>query len=96
MFKEAVKASGSEFLFVLIPERSALEADTHFFKRSLIEEVRDRPSLDLLTFLTEAGPAEALYYHNDIHLNSEGHRVVARAISDYLIRNKVFERKRDK
>lgn len=84
--KETVERSGSQFVVVVVPERWDLESATYPLRKPLIREMLDLPSLDLLPALKAAESVNPLYCPNDIHLNQEGHRIIGRALFEYLIK----------
>jgi hypothetical protein len=77
-------------IVIVIPERFDLETATYSIRRRLMDEMQDLPSLRLFPTFKAAGSADTLYYRNDSHLKAEGHRVIGRAIFEYLIQNKMI------
>jgi len=82
-----VDKNGSKFLIVVIPEPADLNADAHSLKAPLFKDFERLPVFDPFQNLDKGGSVESLYFPNDMHLRPLGHKVLAKAIADYLLKD---------
>ncbi|MBI1870499.1 MAG: SGNH/GDSL hydrolase family protein [Chlamydiae bacterium] len=80
-----VRENGGDFLVVVIPDRSDFEMAIYPLRRALIDDMKHLSCLDLYPSIVSQRRPSKMIYQNDIHLNAEGNRLIAEALSHYLL-----------
>jgi lysophospholipase L1-like esterase len=99
-FNREARSRGAGFVFVNLPAREQKVASEYGREETvpayiangarLMSELRDKqiPVVDLVPALS-AAPASTHYFTNDAHMTRTGHEVIARALYQHLVANKM-------
>ncbi len=91
--RDLCKANGAEFVLVYFPFKGQQDGNVMRDVLSELASTKEFKTRDLTDFLRQVDAKTPAYFSRDVHFNEYGHRVVANALYDFLVRNTALKRR---